>query len=105
MMAAILAVRQSRKRHRNRLNPLQLTNRELIAEFCLPKLVILELCELLREDYLQPNSASKRALTVEEQVFIARKTLVSGMMFILYCVGLPVCNFYYKTKEKQNVIS
>jgi hypothetical protein len=32
MMAAILAVRQSRKRHRNRLNPLQLTDRELIAE-------------------------------------------------------------------------
>ena len=88
-MAAYFVHRSAARRERNREDPLQWDDTELITEYRLPEAVVMELCELLRDD-LKPVSTSPRCLTVEEQVLIALKLLASG-------------SFQSSTKDNINV--
>ena len=78
-MAAFLALRSVRRKQKQcrQENPLQRPENELIYEYRLNKAVIMELCDLLRED-LKPTLCSSRVLTVEQQVLISLKLLASG---------------------------
>ena len=79
-MAALFAIRRRRRMQTERVrkNPLaQLTELEIIQNYCLSKAAILELCSLLQHD-LQRKNHGWRTLTVEEQVLISLKVLASG---------------------------
>ena len=58
-------------------NILDLPHNELIKEYRMPKIEILNLCELLK-DKLTSLREGTRYLTIEEKVLISLKTLASG---------------------------
>lgn len=77
-MAAYIACDRRSKTERERKNPMELyTNDEIISEFRLDKRSIQELT-IKMESQLKRKTKRSNALTVEQQILIALKTLASG---------------------------
>ena len=76
-MAAYLALRSHGERQKIRQNPLDKSEAELICEYRLSRAAILELCDILLKEDLQPSIGSPRALTLLDKVLISLKLLAS----------------------------